>query len=120
MAQLFTNNAEGTLSVAVSSAGQTTLTLNTGKGAKFPSPTGSDYCKVTIDDGTNVEICICTSRTADVLTVTRGQEGTTAQSSFAIGSKVELRVTAAVMTALANPVSPVGSIIYAQANLGGF
>lgn len=87
------NNAFSTLASAVTTSGQATLTLQTGHGARFPSPVNPDSFQVTIDDGTNVEICSCIARSGDTLTVLRGQEGTTAQSSFAVGSLVELRVT---------------------------
>lgn len=89
-----TNNAKSTLSVAVSSDTQASLTLQTGHGAMFPSPIAPDYFLVTLDDGTNVEICRCVSRSSDVLTVLRGCEDTTAQSSFATNTRVELRITA--------------------------
>lgn len=92
--QIFANNAYSTLSVAVSTSSQATLTLQTGQGARFPSPQNPDYFYVTLDDGTNVEICTCIARSGDALTVLRGSEGTTAQSSFAIGTRVALRWTA--------------------------
>ncbi len=95
MPQIWTNNAATTLASAVTTNSQTSLTLASGKGALFPSPSSPDYFMVTLDDGTNVEIVKCTARSTDTLTVVRAQEGTTAQSSFAIGTKAELRVTAA-------------------------
>lgn len=91
--QLLANNAKSTLSVAVSSNTQATLTLQSGHGARFPNPQAPDYFRVTLDDGTNVEVCVCIANASDVLTVVRGVEGTTAQSSFATGTKVELRLT---------------------------
>lgn len=91
--QLLANNAKSTLSVAVSSNTQATLTLQSGHGARFPGPLAPDYFRVTLDDGTNVEVCVCIANGSDVLTVVRGAEGTTAQSFFAIGTKVELRLT---------------------------
>lgn len=94
MTQLFTNNASGTLSVQAE-IGHTTLTLQSSEGPLFPTPTGSDFFQVSIEDtGGNLEICTCTSRSGDVLTVTRGQENTSAQV-FATGSRVEIRLTAA-------------------------
>jgi hypothetical protein len=92
--QLFTNNAKSTLSVAVSSNTQASLTLQSGHGARFPTPQAPDYFHVTLDDGVNVEICKCIAISGDVLTVLRGYEGTTAQASFATGTKCELRLTA--------------------------
>jgi hypothetical protein len=95
MPQIWTNNAATTLASAVTTNSQTSLTLASGKGALFPNPSSPDYFMVTLDDGTNVEIVKCTARSTDTLTVVRAQEGTTAQTSFAIGTKAELRVTAA-------------------------
>lgn len=93
--RLFANNAKSTLSVAVSSTSQATLTLQTGDGALFPNVTSPSYYTVTLDDGTNKEICIVVAISGDALTVLRGQEGTTAQGSFATGTKVEKRLTEA-------------------------
>lgn len=93
----FENNAKSTLSVAVSSNTQASLTLQSGHGARFPYLAVPDFFWVTLDDGTNVEVCKCVDRAGDVLTVLRGQQGTTAQSSFATGTKVELRLTEETM-----------------------
>jgi hypothetical protein len=89
---LIANNARSTLSVAVSSNTQATLTLQTGEGARFPSPVAPEHAYVTLDDGTKVEVCRLIARSGDVLTVLRGMDGTTAQSSFATGTKVEGRI----------------------------
>lgn len=92
----FTNNASGTLAAGIA-PGDTSLTLNSGQGSLFPTLSGSQYCKVTLEDvGGNIEICHMTLRAGDVLTVVRGQEGTTALS-FASGSRVEMRLTAAAL-----------------------
>lgn len=85
------NNASGTLSVAVSSNTQATLTLQTGEGALFPSVTAPNHYYVTLDDGTNVEVCRVVAISGDALTVLRGQDGTTAQASFATGTVCEMR-----------------------------
>lgn len=91
---LFANNAKSTLSVAVSSNSQATLTLQSGHGARFPTPKPPDFYRVTLDDGVNIEICKVIDISGDALTVLRGFERTVAQSSFATGTKVELRLTA--------------------------
>jgi hypothetical protein len=99
MAQpLFTNNAATTLASGITNVA-TTLTVASGTGALFPSPTGSNYSYVTLINaaGSVLEIVKLTSRSTDTLTITRAQEGTTA-SAFSTGDKVELRVTAAGMT----------------------
>lgn len=116
MTQLYTNNAASTLAVPMSSL-DTSLTLATGDGAKFPSPTGFDFFLLTLYQKSgaseiNHEIVLCTARSGDSLTVVRAQEGTTARS-FAIGDPVELRVTAGAMTrigrALPAEVGVIGS-----------
>lgn len=94
MFQLFKNNAKSTLSVAIASAGTASLVLQTGHGARFPTPKSPDFYTVTLDDGTNVEICRVIAISTDTLTVLRGEEATTAQAAFAIGTRVELRLTA--------------------------
>lgn len=113
MSLLFTNNATGTLSVALTTAA-TSLVLQTGQGAKFPSPTASDNCLVTlvgITAGveTSWEIVSVTARTADTLTIVRAQESTTA-AAWAINTPVELRLTLAGLSALAtvDGTNPVG------------
>jgi len=84
------NNAESALATAITAAAAT-LTLVSGEGSKFPS---SNF-NITIDD----EILTCSSRTGDVLTVTRAQEGTSA-AIHAAGAIVALNVTAAVISQL--------------------
>lgn len=82
------NRAFSTLASGVSDVA-TEWTVATGEGALFPT-TGDFH--VTCED----EIVKCTSRTGDVLTVTRAQEGTAAAAHTA-GKAVELRVTAGVI-----------------------
>ena len=96
MSILFDNNASGTLSVQAEIV-DTTLTLQTNEGLLFPTPTGSNFFQTTLEDASgNIEIVQCTSKSSDELTVTRAQENTTAKV-FPVGSKVELRMTAATM-----------------------
>lgn len=96
--QLFSNNASTTLAVAINAAA-TTVTLPTGKGALFSTPTGGDYELVTITDSINTEVVKVTANSIDVLTVTRAQEGTVAQS-FSVGARVEARVTKGMLETL--------------------
>ena len=99
MAVLFANNATGRLASSVSLA-QTTLSLQSGQGARFPSPSGGDWFPITaIKASGALEIMRCTSRTGDVLTVARAQEATTALE-WAPGDRVELRATAALLSQL--------------------
>ena len=82
---LFTNNAQTTLAANLS-AGATTCTLATGTGSLFPSPSAGQVFTITFNDaatGTLTEIAYCTARSADVLTIVRGQEGTTAKNWLA-------------------------------------
>ena len=96
--QLYKNNANSTLPGSITNS-QTNIAVQPGDGAKFSSPTGTQYFLVTLDSGGGVvEICICTSRTGDTLTVVRAQEGTTG-SAFAPGALVEQRVTASTLGA---------------------
>jgi hypothetical protein len=83
------NNASGTLSADITS-GATTLTLDAGQGAEMPA--GFPY-DLTLDS----EILRVTDRSADTLTITRAQQGTSAAAHSA-GAEVELRVTAGIVS----------------------
>lgn len=76
---LAANNAQSVLAAGIS-ASATSLTLNTGTGALFPSPvSGTSFFKLTLIDaatGSLTEIVHVTARTGDVFTIQRGQEGT--------------------------------------------
>jgi hypothetical protein len=98
MTVLFSNNASGTLSVELtSSIADQTIVLQSNEGGLFPNPSSPDFFYVTLEDTAgNVEICQCTARSNDTLTVFRGVDNTIAQA-FPVGSKVELRVTNAVL-----------------------
>lgn len=79
---LFANNAQSTLAASIS-AGATTVTLAAGTGTLFPNPsTGQQFALTFISAVTGIpgEIVYCTARSADTLTIMRGQEGTTAQT----------------------------------------
>jgi len=96
-----TNNASGTLAAAITSSA-TTLTLTSGQGALFPTLGVGDYCWCTlVDTSNNVEIIKVTARSTDTLTMTRGQDNTTAQA-FAINDRLELRPTAALFAEFAS------------------
>ena len=84
------NRAISSLAADINSTA-TSLTVQTGDGAKFPQP-GNGF-NITIED----EILKCTARSTDTLTVVRAQEGTTAAGHVA-GKAVELRITAGVIT----------------------
>jgi len=94
----------------------TAITLATGEGARFPSPTGGDYTLVVLQNTAGVrEIICCVGRTADVLTV--GIPGSAAANvagrnyeaiygmsaaAWGIGDVVSCRPTAALLAAGAN------------------
>jgi hypothetical protein len=98
MTVLFTNNASSRLYAAIDTV-TTSVRVTAGEGAKFPSPTGGDYCMITLEDRRSgqVEICKCTARSGDIMTVVRAQEATTAQA-FALGATVSNRMTAGTIT----------------------
>lgn len=95
------NNAYGVLLLSIT-ASDTSITLQTGEGANFPSLTSGEYFYATlIDASQNLEIVKVTARTGDVLTVLRGQEGTTARV-YVVGDRIEQRITAALLNEKAN------------------
>lgn len=77
---LANNNAKSVLAAGIS-ASATVITVGTGTGDLFPSPvSGVSYFKLTVTDAatkTISEIMHVTSVSGDVMTVIRGQEGTT-------------------------------------------
>ncbi len=111
MARLYANNAEATLASGITS-GATSLTLATGKGALFPNPTAPDYFTLTLTQAateSSWEEVKVTARSGDVLTIERGQEGTTA-AAWSAGDKAEIRWTALAAQNAAN-VADVGQAV---------
>jgi hypothetical protein len=91
---LFANNAVGALASSINSS-VTEITLGSGEGALFPTPTGDEYFYVVVYDASNNrEIMKVTSKATNTFTVVRGQDGTSARS-FAANDAVELRMVAA-------------------------
>lgn len=77
---LFSNNATTTLAQSIS-ATATVINVASGEGSLFPSPGSGEAFPITlVDSATELknEICYCTARSGDQLTVTRGQENTNA------------------------------------------
>lgn len=105
---LFYNNSKTVLGAPVDPT-DTTITLASGAGSLFtPGPTGSQYFTITLSDalsGINNEICKCTNVTGDVLTVTRAQEGTAAQS-WLVGDTAQGRVTMGDLMTLGSEAAP--------------
>lgn len=106
------NQAVSTLASGISDT-DTSLTVATGEGSKFPS---SYPFHITIDD----EILSCTNRVTDVLTVTRAAESTAAAAHDA-GAVVSLNITAEIVQqlqdheALATGIHGVGADYVAKA-----
>lgn len=101
MSVKFSNNGHSTLAASLAS-NATSITVASGHGARFPSLSSGEYFYATlIDASNNLEIVKVTARSSDVLTVTRAQESTTARA-YAIGDRIELRVTAAGITDATN------------------
>lgn len=99
MVMKFTNNATSTLASSITSIA-TSLTVDGGDGALFPTLTASDYfyCTLANSSGT-IEIIKVTARSTDTFTITRAQDNTVA-SAFTVGDKVELRLVAASLNDL--------------------
>ena len=94
---LFANNVISTLPAELGS-GVTSLTVATGDGALFPAPAVDEYFILTVTDnvaGTE-EIMHCTDVTGDVLTVTRGEEGTS-DIVLSADSQVAMHITAGLL-----------------------
>jgi len=96
--QIFANNATSALASAVT-ASATTIFLAAGSGELFPSPAANQYFALTLNDlatGLLTEICYCTSRNIDTLTVIRAQEGTTA-IAWSAGDLAANKITAGTL-----------------------
>ena len=96
MSYKFSNRASALLASAITPASNT-LTLTSGGGALFPFLGPEDICQAAIISSAGAtEYVTITQIVGNTLTVQRAKEGTAAQS-FASGSRVECRVTAAVL-----------------------
>lgn len=94
------NNAFGTLNAGITDS-DTTIVLQTGEGARFPSLSAGDYFYATLIDTTNnLEIVKVTARSTDTMTVVRGEDSTTARA-FSTNDRFELRPVAALFTEFA-------------------
>lgn len=113
---IFANNASALLNTTISDS-DTTIELATGFGAAFPSPSGTQFFFATLEnDQGDFEIVRCTSRTGDLLTVVRGQDNTTAQGFTQNVTRVELRLTAALMSSF---VQVTGAVMTGNLDMGG-
>lgn len=75
----------------------TKLRVTSGTGASFPLPAATEQFVVVLENRADglFEICYCTERSGDTLTVRRAREGTI-QYTWPAGTTVALRMTAAV------------------------
>jgi hypothetical protein len=113
MSILFTNNAATTLASGITNVA-TSLTVASGKGALFPTITGADYFYATLANTSgSVEIVKVTARSTDTFTIVRGQDGTSGLA-WNTGDKVELRVTAADLTAMAQTANNLSDLANAS------
>ena len=97
MRQVFENNASALLAASISDT-DTTIQVGAGFGALFPNPGASEYFLVSLENELgDIEICRCTARVGDNLTVLRAQEGTSAAAWTNGQTRVELRNTKGTM-----------------------
>jgi len=92
---VFENNSNAILAADIDDT-TTTITMVASHGDNFPSITAPDEIFfITLQNyaAQLVEICRVTNRVADVFTVVRGQDGTTAKSWISSTTAVQLRVT---------------------------
>lgn len=105
---VYANNAESTLAGAISTSA-TSISVQSGDGAKFPVLTNGDWSQLTlvklVAGVPTREIVKMTGKTGDVLTVVRAQEGTTGLT-FNGGDRVEMRVTASGLNGMATSDAP--------------
>lgn len=117
---LFANDATGQLAGPISNTA-TSVTLQTGQGALFPSPGAGQYFVCTfVDAATGLldEIVWCTARSADTLTIVRAQESTSA-ISWSAGDFCSNLVTAGTMAQmLQQGQSPSSTVFYGSTDTG--
>lgn len=91
---LFANNISSTLNSDVG-PGDGSIVLASGQGANYPSPAAGQYFVLTIQNLQTglLEVCYCTARSGDLLTVERAKEGTSAGTWLAAQSVVQMRLT---------------------------
>ncbi|MDV1669774.1 hypothetical protein RZR21_24905, partial [Citrobacter freundii] len=118
---LAANNAQSVLAAGIS-ASATSLTLNTGTGALFPSPvSGTSFFKLTLIDaatGSLTEIVHVTARAGDVFTIQRAQEGTTARAWSANDIAANM-MTAGTLSYILGNFQPLDPTLTALAALVG-
>lgn len=105
---LFTNNASAA-TVTPLGISDTTVDVAVGAGALFPAPSApaTAFLGTLTNPATPItvnEIVLVTARSGDTMTITRAQEGTTAQV-WPAGSVLQLLVTAGELNSFAQPAT---------------
>ena len=91
--QIFANNASSLLAASITNT-DLQIQVAGGEGALYPNPGATEYFIITLENALgDIEICKCTARATDLLTVVRGQEGTSAQAWTNGVTRVECRDT---------------------------
>lgn len=118
---LAANNAQTVLAAGIS-ASATSLTVNSGTGSLFPSPSaGVSFFKLTLIDaatGQLTEIVHVTARSGDTMTIDRAQEGTTARAWSANDIAANM-MTAGTLSYLLTNFQPLDATLSAIAALTG-
>lgn len=98
MAFLFANNA---VSFLVNDIDTDDTDIEVADGSPFPSPVTPDVFVATLRNVATGEreIVQCTTKTGNVFTVTRAQEGTIAKA-FPAGTEIAMHLTAAILEAM--------------------
>jgi len=112
---LYANNAVGTLAAPITNA-STSLTLNVGQAALFPNPGPGQAFYATLTDAatqTLKEIVLATAVAGNIVSITRAQDGTLAQSWNA-GDFFEQCVVAAELRLFQAATTPPGTLIGVQ------
>ncbi|MCO7414089.1 hypothetical protein ABKU20_17515 [Enterobacter asburiae] len=116
---LAANNAQTVLASGIS-ASATSITVNTGTGALFPSPSsGTSFFKLTFIDaatGQLSEIVHVTALSGDTMTIERGQEGTSARA-WSVNDIVANMMTAGTLIYILNNFQPLDNTLTALAAL---
>lgn len=121
---LWANNASTTITGTIA-FNSTSVTVSAGTGGEFPSPGAYQYFLATLSPSTPgaqpPEIVLVTARSGDVFTITRGQEGTTAQA-WGAGTILQNLITKGTLNAFPQMVvyagNPNGNVAGAAASAG--
>ena len=105
MQAVYANNALGQLAATITTV-STTIILQSRQGSLFTNPASGQYFYAVLFNATQFEIVKITGISADMLTVVRGQQGTSAQN-FTIGDTLEQRLTAADLANFVQVSDPV-------------